>query len=287
MLSVVLTAWNEAEKLPMVLTSVKDVADEIVVVVDEATDDQSAKIARAHGCRVFTHPHTGYVEPMRNFSIGKASGEWILLLDGDEVVPGSLALKIKELINDASVSYYRIPRKNIIFGKWVKSHHWWPDYSYRLFKKGTVTWGDEIHSVPVAIGKGQDLPATEEFSLIHYNYSSVDEYLEQISRYTQFQAAHRFAWSDLICKPADEFINQYFARGGYKEGVHGLALALLQASSELILYLRAWERTKFKQQDISTDEVASVVFEKVNDFRWWKWPGYLRPVVRIIRRLGL
>ena len=62
-----------------------------MVVVDEATTDRTAEVAKKLGAKIFTHPHTGFVEPMRNFSIAKASGDWILLLDADEEVSPGLA----------------------------------------------------------------------------------------------------------------------------------------------------------------------------------------------------
>ena len=169
MLSAVITAWNEEKDIARVISSVKKLADEIVVVVDEATTDRTAEVAKKLGAKIFTHPHTGFVEPMRNFSIAKASGDWILLLDADEEVSPGLAKKIPNLIQDASVDYYRIPRKNIIFGKWITSDHWWPDYVYRLFRRGAVSWKDTVHSLPVTQGTGKDLPTRDEFCLIHHN----------------------------------------------------------------------------------------------------------------------
>ncbi len=85
MLSVVITAWNEAENLPVAVKSVQDLADEIVVVDTESTDDTVA-VARKLGCKVYSHPNTGIVEPVRNFSVSKTKGDWILLLDADEEV---------------------------------------------------------------------------------------------------------------------------------------------------------------------------------------------------------
>ena len=53
-LSVVINTLNEADSLPRALTSVKDIADEIVVI-DMESDDESRKIAEKFGAKVFTH----------------------------------------------------------------------------------------------------------------------------------------------------------------------------------------------------------------------------------------
>lgn len=277
MLSAVITAWNEEKDIARVISSVKKLADEIVVVVDEATTDHTAEVAKKLGAKIFTHPHTGVVEPMRNFSISKATGDWILLLDADEEIPATLAKKIKELIKDPSVNYYRLPRKNIIFGKWITSDHWWPDYVYRLFRRGAVTWKDAVHSIPVTSGEGRDVPAEEGLSLVHHNYSTVSEYLEQIDRYTQKAASPAsFTPSDLVTKPIGEFLSQYFARRGYTQGLHGVALAGLQMFSEFVRYLKLWESRGFAETEFNQAQLTHELKNKAREYRWWKSPKWLR-----------
>jgi len=276
MLSVVITAWNEENNLPRAVASVKGLADEIVVVDTESTD-KTVEIAKKLGCKVFKHKNTGIVEPVRNFSISKAKGDWILLLDADEEVPASLAKEIKHAIADPQVDFYRLPRKSIIFGKWIKSGHWWPDYVYRLFRAGHVTWGDTIHSIPITTGLGRDFLSKEDMSILHYHYVSIHQYLTRLDRYTDFQvknkieSGYNFVWVDLLVGPINEFINQYFARKGYGQGIHGLALALLQAFSELVLYLKLWESNKFSQAEMNTNEILKIMRVKSKEFVWWNY----------------
>jgi glycosyltransferase involved in cell wall biosynthesis len=150
MLSVVITAWNEEKNLPRVVQSVASFADE-VIVVDTQSTDKTVEIAKSLKCKVFHHQNTSVVEPVRNFSISKAKGDWILLLDADEEVSSSLASQLLEIVKSDSADYVRIPRKNIIFGQWIKTSHWWPDYVYRFFKKGHVEWDEKIHSIPLIV----------------------------------------------------------------------------------------------------------------------------------------
>lgn len=277
MLSVVIVAWNEEKNLPRVVASVKDLADEIVVVVDKSSLDKTAQVAKKLGCKVFYHEHTGIVEPIRSFAVSKAKNEWILLLDADEEVTEELASQIRDITKESSVDFVRIPRKNIIFGKWIKSDHWWPDYVYRLFKKDALTWDNAIHSVPFTRGAGLDLPADEQYGLIHHHYSTIFEYVEQINRYTEFQKklvlekGYRFVVSDLITKPMDEFIRQYFARHGYRDGIHGLALSLLQAFSELVLYLKLWQDGGFLAEVVKPESIVKMTNDKMVEYRWWQY----------------
>ncbi len=299
MLSVVITAWNEEKNLPRAVSSVKKFADEIIVVVDKSSTDKTADVAKKLGCKVFSHAHTGIVEPMRNFSISKATGPWILLLDADEEIPADLASAIGQKIKD-EVDYYRLPRKNIIFGQWIKNAHWWPDYVYRLFKKGSVTWEDTVHSIPFTRGTGRDLPATEETAIIHHHYDSISQYVDRLNRYTDHQlqplldSGYNFAWTDLVDKPLSEFLNQYFARRGYSEGVHGLALAGLQAFSELVLYLKLWQHSGFVPTQVSSSTLTSHLSAKVQEYHWWSHQARIdtahplvKPFLKLARKFGL
>jgi len=300
MLSVVITAWNEEKNLPRVVHSVKKLADEIVVVVDKASTDRTEAVAKQLGCKVFLHEHTGIVEPMRNFSISKAKGEWVLLLDADEEVSPGLAEHIVQLISKDQADFVRIPRKNIIFGKHITSSHWWPDYVYRLFKKGYLSWPETIHSVPATRGVGFDIPAVADASLIHYHYESISQYVDRLNRYTTHQLktlqqeGRQFSWTDLISAPSQEFLRQYFSRGGYRDGIHGLALALLQAFSEAVLYLKLWQESGFKQSSVSLTQLGQSVTRQSRHWKWWYYqtridsaPFFLKPYWKTLRKISL
>jgi (heptosyl)LPS beta-1,4-glucosyltransferase len=274
-LSVVINTLNEAKLLPRVVSSIKNLADEIVVV-DMESEDGSADVAKKLGAKVFTHKKLDYIEPVRNFAISKATGDWVLVLDVDEELPQELVNKIKDIIKNGGVDYYRIPRKNIVFGKWLKYSRWWPDYNIRFFKKGAVSWNEVIHSVPMTQGKGADIDEDENLAIIHHHYDSIEQYIDRMNRYTSQQAKAKisenceFSWKDLIHKPLDEFLSRYFFGRGYKDGIHGLAVSLLQGFSELVLYLKIWQFKKFKEQEISFTEVVSEMTSKEKDLHYWQ-----------------
>lgn len=274
-LSVVINTLNEEKNIERCLRSVKKIADEIVVV-DMESDDETVKIAQKFGAKVFNHERTGYVEPARNFAISKATGKWILILDADEEVSAGLTKKIKELINKPEADYYRIPRKNIIFGKWIKHTGWWPDYNIRFFKNGSVVWNEIIHSVPTTVGDGADLEASIENSIIHHNYQRISQFIQRMDRYSDKQARvlinknYKFKWDDLINKPLAEFVSRFFAAQGYKDGIHGLALSALQAVSELIVYLKIWENEKFKQENLKIIAINKEAVKAQKVLNYWK-----------------
>lgn len=274
-ISVVITTWNEAENIQECISTL-DFADEVVVVDMESTDD-TVKIAKKFTDKVYHTPFTGYVEPARNFSIGKATGNWILIVDGDERIPATLAHKLIEVANNDSADFVRIPRKNMIFGQWMKYSRWWPDYNIRFFKKGYVTWQDAIHSIPVTEGTGLDLEAIPELAIIHHHYRNLDEYLGRMIRYTNRQsqelieAGYQFSLTDLINKPMSEFLGRFFAGEGYKDGLHGFALSILQAFSMFIVYLKVWQEQGFTPHHdvLSTPSFRSLIGEKFKELKYW------------------
>lgn len=274
-LSVVINTLNEARELEILMKSVKNLADETVVCDMESTDG-TPEIARKLGAKVFTHKRIDYVEPARNFAISKATGDWVLVLDVDEEIPPTLVNKIKELIEDENIDYYRIPRKNIIFGKWIEHTLWWPDYQIRLFKKGKVSWNEIIHSVPLTTGQGHDIEPKESLSILHHNYDFVDQYIDKLNRYSTVQSEllvkenYKFDWRDLISKPFKEFVSRYFTGEGYKDGLHGLALSSLQSFSELVLYLKVWQLSNFKQEDVNVSDLIKETSLYEKDLHFWQ-----------------
>lgn len=274
-LSVVVNTHNEADILYRALTSIKNIASEIIIVDMESSDDVLG-VAKKFNAKVFKHKKLNFVEPARNFGISKATGDWILVLDPDEEISVSLAKKIKELIESNDADYYRIPRKNIIFGKWIEHASWWPDYQTRLFRKGKISWSEVIHSVPTTLGTGYDLNVTERFAIIHHNYDTLEQYLDKLNRYTSVQAGFiaqggdKFDWKNFISKPTKEFISRYFTSYGYKDGLHGLLLSLMQAFSELIVCAKVWQAQKFIERSLKVSEVVTQMVNNEKDIHFWQ-----------------
>ncbi len=275
MISVVINTLNEEKNLPRALSSVKDFADEIVVC-DMYSDDDTVVLAKRAGAKVFEHKRTGYVEPARNYAIEKATGDWVLILDADEEISKTLADRLKDISKDTkSPDYYRLPRKNIIFGKWIKHSRWWPDYNIRFFRKGHVCWNEIIHSIPITTGRGADLDSSEDMAILHNNYTSIEQYIERLNRYTThqtlllFKDGYQFDWKDIIKKPTKEFVSRYFQGEGYKDGMHGLALALLQSFSELVLYLKIWQKKDFEDKKVSVEKVADGIKHAQKEINYW------------------
>lgn len=287
-ISVVISTHNEEENISRAIKSVLW-ADEIVVC-DMYSADKTVEIAKKLGARVIYHKYLRFVEPARNFSIAEASNPWVLILDADEEIAESLKEKLMSLPED--VDYLEIPRKNLIFGKWMKASGWWPDYNIRFFKKGKVVWEEKIHSKPQAEGNKETLEAVEQLSITHHNYNSISQYLQRLDRYTDIQAQelkedHKFKWQDLLLGPFNEFLSRFFARRGFEDGIHGLAVSLLQSFSFLVTYLKVWEFQKFEEEEIQLSKVREITSQSGHDLKYWFNHSSLseNKLIRIIQKV--
>jgi len=94
-ISVVIITFNEERNLARCLDSVKDVADEIVIV-DSCSTDDTAAIASGYNAKVIQHGFIGYGE-QKNFAAQQAANNWILSLDADEALTPELTQSILEI----------------------------------------------------------------------------------------------------------------------------------------------------------------------------------------------
>jgi glycosyltransferase involved in cell wall biosynthesis len=250
-ISVIVFASNAERFIERCLSSL-DFAGEVIVIDIDSTDS-TAQISKKMGATVIWHKSLGYVEPVRNFGISKASGTWILVLDADEEVSPTLAAHLVKLAKlDACDGYY-LPRKNMIFGQFAQTAGWWPDIVLRFFKKGAVEWTSDIHSIPVTKGKIAEIPPDDSLAIVHYNYQSVSEFVARYNRYTDIQVEEDLKKGKQINSPDavlkaffEEFFSRMFYHKGISGGLIGTILSMLQSSSELVRASKLWEHRESK-----------------------------------------
>jgi len=110
-ISLCMIVKDEAATLGNALASVKDVVSEIIVVDTGSTDDTVA-IAQSHGAKVHSFPWVNDFAAARNASLAHATGDWVLVIDADEVLQPEVATLLKAL--DQGQPLGDIPAKNIL-----------------------------------------------------------------------------------------------------------------------------------------------------------------------------
>ena len=138
-LSVVVVTRDEEDRIRACLESVAW-ADELVVVDAESTD-KTASIARELTDHVIARPWPGFAA-QKNFGLEQARGAWILSLDADETVSPALREDIERVVrDDGPCDGYAVPRRNIVWGRWVRHGGLYPDWQLRLFRRGRGRFG--------------------------------------------------------------------------------------------------------------------------------------------------
>ena len=273
--SIVISAYNEEKKIKACLESAS-FADEVIFVDNSSTDD-TAKIAKQYTKSVYTQKNDPTnIDLQKNFGIEKATGDWILILDGDEEITPELQEEIKTVIASEkakTISGFWIPRKNIAFGKWIAHTGWYPDHQLRLFQKGKGLYIKKHYHEPVAV-KGETGTLYEH--IIHHNYENISQFLQKAFLvYTPneaealFTKGYVFDYKDAIRFPVKEFMSRYFAREGYKDGLHGLMLSFLMSMYHFSIFCYLWEKKKFPEKNIALKNIANEFHQSGKEISYW------------------
>jgi len=245
-LSVVIITYNEEKYISSCLESIKDVADEIVVV-DSFSEDRTQEICSEYGAKVLKHHFIGHIE-QKNWAFSQTSFPHILSIDADELVSDTLRKSIIETKQNWKHDGYYFNRMNNYCGKWIKHGGWYPDQKLRLVDKRKGSWTginphDKFELVPVS--KKQKIAG----ELLHYTYSSISEHLKQINRYTEIIATsyfHEGIRSNLlkvIFNPTWKFFRNYFLRLGFLDGFFGIVLNSNIAFETFLKYIKLMQIT--------------------------------------------
>ena len=287
-ITVVISTYNEEKNIKDCLLSVKW-ADEIIVV-DGKSQDKTKEIALELGAKVYSVDNNLMLNINKNYGFDKSSGEWILSLDADERISEELKRELLENINNKFVGY-RIPRKNTIFGKWIQYGLWWPDFQVRFFKKEKGKFPcKHVHEYLMVEGEIGEL----KNPLIHYNYTSISQFLHKLDTvYTEnevdnfIKTGKQIAWQDAIRWPIRDFLKIFFAQRGYKDGVHGLVLAMLQAFYNLVFFAKIWESQGFKENTINIKELEKEIKILKNEETYWLTQTEINNSNNLIKRTWL
>ncbi len=217
-------------------------ADQVLVVVDAASRDRTAEIARSFTPDVAVMPFQDYAR-QRNAALGLARTGWVFFVDADERVSVELAQEVRSVTAaPGDMVGYWVPRRNIIFGRWVRHTGWYPDYQLRLLRLGHAKYDEErlVHEVVLLDGPAGYL----RNPLVHYNYRSLAEFQEKQERYSRLEALTLYRQGvrpkarSYLSRPAREFWRRFVSLQGYRDGPLGLLLSLLMARYSLSVCLK-------------------------------------------------
>lgn len=115
-LSALLCTKNEEDFIGLCLEHLVPHVDEIILVDNGSTDRTKEIASKYDTVKIFDYPETINMAEVRNFSLSKATGDWFLQIDADEIYPASEMRKIREFIETADEKGYisaRVHYKNM------------------------------------------------------------------------------------------------------------------------------------------------------------------------------
>lgn len=274
-ISAVIIAKNEEKIIGQCLDSLRW-ADEIILV-DSGSADETVKIARKYGAKVFKREWDGY-SGQKNFGISKARGEWVLSLDADEIVTGELREEIRKIVQspgsrvqggkpetgnrkpELSPAGYYIPRKSFFYGKELRFGDIYPDYQLRLFKRGSGKYTKtELHERIELDGRAAKLKKP----MLHFSKDSVAGHVDAMDKYTGLEViralkiGYRPTGYSVFIKPALNFIKYYFFKLGFLDGIKGLIYQSIVAQYYFVKEVKIMEAL-----GIEWGEIAGSLFKR-------------------------
>lgn len=243
-IAAVIITKDEERNIAACLESVRW-ADERIVV-DAESRDRTVEMARQHGAQVHVRPWRGY-GPQKNFGIEQARAEWILIVDADERITPALREEIQSVLKagpPAEVAGYEIPRRNFFYGRWIRGGGLYPDYQLRLFRKAAGRYDDTmLHENLGLRGRVERL----RHPMDHDSMPTIRAHVRKMTRYTTLGAMEKLksratvtAW-DLAGHHLGTIVKTYLLRRGYRDGVHGVIVALFAGMHTFVKYAKAWE----------------------------------------------
>jgi glycosyltransferase involved in cell wall biosynthesis len=265
-ISVVINTLNEEKNIESCIKSVLW-ADEIVVV-DMYSEDKTVEIAKKYGAKVYMHEKMGYADPARKFAIEKATNEWILVIDADELVTTGLKEAINTIIQENIYNAIYIPRINYIAGFRMHGGGWGPiqDKQLRLFKKDSISITSAVHDF-FHLNKNTKIKYIQDpdLAFVHLNCETVEILIQKMNKYTTIEAQNIISGIKTIPTVfaiLKEFPRRYIRLGGYRDGLLGFFLSYYMVAYLISIRLKYYQMKKFGEINVS-EKIRSTFSETI------------------------
>lgn len=250
-LSSIIIAKDEEHNIKRCLESLIDVIDDIVIIIDSRTTDNTFKLVSEYpkiNCEVIDW--RGYADT-KNYALSKTQYDWVLWIDADEELTEDLKSELI-LFKKSNPEHfaYSIARRAYFLGRWIKHSGWYPSRVVRLFNKKSALFNNK------AVHEGLDVKGSIGMlknDLNHYTDPTIKHYFIKFNNYTTLAANELFnngkksSLSDFLIRPLFIFLKMYIFRLGFLDGLHGLILALFSSFYVFTKYSKLWELNRNKK----------------------------------------
>ena len=265
-LSACMIVKNEETMLERCLSSIKDIADEIIIV-DTGSTDGTMEIARNFTDKIYFHQWEDNFSKARNHSISYASGDWILIIDADEELVGEDIPILKKALQDPHVDaisfqvinqYRHVSTESRLIGERI------------IRNNGIIRYEGRVHNRLVGINDARR--RYYPIRLLHFGYGLSEE-----SNLKKFDRTVSLLKKDLEENPLNPLTHHYlscsyFGSGYFTEArehsMQAISLAAKQNNSHSAFfwtrYIAAMSHYHFKDYDKAED----IAIESISKCPW-------------------
>lgn len=245
-LSIAIATFNESQNIKKCLDAIVSIADEIVIVDGQSTDNTVSIIKNYSKVKIISTPNRSMFHLNKQMAIDNCSSDWILQLDADEVVTPELSTEISKILqkhpNDIPNNGFWINRKNYFLGRFLTKGGIYPDPTIRFYKKNMGKLPcKNVHEQAEVVGSVGHLQS----DLLHFSDPTFSRYLIRQDRYTSLLASELNSPNFItffLFKPIYWFILSYFFHRGYVDGFPGFIFSIFSSMRFPIAYIKYWEK---------------------------------------------
>lgn len=229
--SVFLVTLNEGKHLAEVLDALQDFAE--IVLVDSGSTDNTVAIAEAKGAKVIHQPWLGFAR-QKNFAMAQCSHDWLLNVDGDEVLSAAVVQHIRATVAANQNQALKLYFEDLFWGQPMSAHSGKRSI-VRLFRRGQAEYplNRKVHENLVLTADVQVLKSTGLVK--HYGYGTTELLMQKKNKYSSLKALEKFekgkkpSLVKLMLIFPITFIKSYFFQRMCLSGKRGLVQAHIEA----------------------------------------------------------
>ena len=242
-LSVIIIAQDEEDRIGTCLDSVRDIADEIIVM-DSGSKDRTIEIVKDYTQSVFETDWPGY-GPQKQRALEKAVGEWVLSIDADEALTPELRSEIHNRLSRSPMEVgFKLPWAATIFGQTL-NHGRSSRAPLRLFRRAGARFSSDIVHEKILLPKGKT--GKLEGRLLHFTHRNFWHYMKKNRNYSWLGAEKRYArgkkgmgLTGATLRALWTFFHIYFLRLGFLDGRVGYLVAVMYSQGSFNKYAGLW-----------------------------------------------
>lgn len=254
-ISVFIIARNEADRLPLVIRSVRDWVDE-VHVIDSGSDDDTINVSKALGAQTHFRSWTGY-GPQKVYGESLCRNDWLLNIDADEEISPRLRDEIhSEFASGPKHSAYTVPILPL-YNFQEHAHPWTVHHNpVRLYRKSCGGFKDSTVHDTVVVHSGST--GRLRGMVNHRSFRSLSHHLDKVNSYSSAQAEDRFAkgrepsFLALLLITPLSFLKSLILRREILNGIDGVVVSYMYAFQRFIRLAKTRERFQLERHKNKT-----------------------------------